>query len=263
MGTSASYGSPKWPGVNTSIGDAVSSGHPSSGEVKNAVAAFASAYKSYLNSGSDPSGSGGRGVGATSGSSGGGGRGGSGGAARERSAGLGAQLGHFLSTAHRSGFGEALRRFDLSDLKDKPLEEFLDAVVGRLTGDGGLLDDGSLNEALARTLDELSEDIASVEEFEELLESGNIDIEETLQIYYANILIINFEQKEFSVVRDKIAREETKEFFERAGDIIRAIVRDELSRERDLTSLDWNSPEGLRIADSINQEVLDILCPDE
>ena len=45
----------------------------------------------------------------------------------------------------------------------------------------------------------------------------------------ANILAANFEQKEYSIVREKISRENTNDFFARAREIIRAIVRDELS----------------------------------
>jgi hypothetical protein len=62
-------------------------------------------------------------------------------------------------------------------------------------------------------------------------------------------------------VREKIGRENTAGFFEQARNIIEAIVRDELSAERDLASIDWNSDDGLRIADDINQEVMDILIP--
>lgn len=262
MGTSKVYGSPKWPGVNPAVGDAVSSGSPSEQKVSATVGAFAGAYKNYLTSGTFSPGRGGGGGGGPAGA---GQRppfgGGSGGAARSRAASSGARLGHFISTAGKSGLDAALREFDLSDLRDEPLDEFLDSVAERLSGDGGLLDDDALNRAMAETVNELAETVDSVDELDALLTSGNIDVEAVLQIYYANILAANFEQKEYSVVREKISREDTNGFFARAREVIRAMVRDELSSERDLTTIDWNSADGQRIADEINQEVLDILIP--
>jgi|APFre7841882654_1041346.scaffolds.fasta_scaffold17841_2 hypothetical protein len=261
MGTSKIYGSPKWPGVNTAVGIAASSGSPSNQKISAAIGAFASAYKNYLTSGTISPGSSGGGGGSIRGgqklSSGGG----SGGAARLRTATSGAHLAHFISTAGKSGLDAALREFDLSDLHDKPLEEFLDLVAERLSAEGGLLDDEAFNRAMAETVNELSETVHTVDELDALLTSGNINIEAVLQIYYANILAANFEQKEYSTVCEKIPRENTQDFFVRAREVIRAIVREELSAERDLATIDWNSEEGQRMADEINQEVLDILIP--
>jgi hypothetical protein len=261
MGTSKVYGSPKWPGVNPAVGDAVSSGSPSDEMVSDAVGTFASAYKNYLRSGTvSPGSSAGRGgsAGAGQGPSRGGG---SGGAARLRSASSGTRLAQFISTAERAGLDAALREFDLSDLRDKPLEEFLDSLAERLSGDGSLLDDDALNRAMAETVDEIAENVNSVDELDELLTSGDMNVLEILQIFFANMLAANFEQKEYSFVRGKISREDTDGFFKRTRRLIRAIVRDELSSERDLTTLDWSSAEGQRIADEINQEVLEILIP--
>lgn len=261
MGTSKVYGSPKWPGVNPAVGDAVSSGDLTTQKVSTAVGAFASAFKSYLTTGTSTPG-----AGSVSGtpqrSSGSGGRGGgSGGVTRARTASSGARLANFISTAGRSGFDAALREYDLSDLRDKPLDEFLELVVERLSGDGGLLDDNALNLAMAETINELAEAVTSVEELDALLTSGNINVEEVLQVYFANILAANFEQKEYSFVREKVSRENTHEFFVRAREIIRAIVRDELSTERNLSTIDWNSSDGQLIADAINRDVLEILIP--
>jgi len=260
MGTSKIYGSPKWPGVNNAVGNA-SSGHLSDRKVSKAVGAFADAYKNYISLGTSSPGISG-GVGGPSGgrqnlSSGGG----SGSAARLRSASSGAHLAHFISTAIKSGLDAALREFDLSDYRDKPLEVFLDLVAERLACEGGLLDDEAFNRAMAETVNELAESVHSVDEFDALLTSEDINVEAVLQVYYANILAANFEQKEYSTVRDKIPSENTRDFFERAREIIRAIVRDELTAERDLAKIDWNSEEGQRMADEINQEVLEILIP--
>ena len=262
MGTSKAYDSPKWPGVNNAVGDSVSSPIPSDQNVLAAVGAFANAYRNYLRSGRIGSGGGGGGgVGAGQRPSGGRARGGSGGAARSRAASSGARLAHFVSTAADSGLAAALREFDLSDLRDEPLEEFLDGVTERLSGDGGLLDDDALYRAMAETINELAETADSVDELDALLSSGDINVEAILQIYYANLLSANFEQKEYSFVREKVPRENTNSFFAQARKVIRAMVRDELAKERDLTTIDWKSAEGQRIAAEINQEVLGILIP--
>ena len=259
MGTSKSYDSPKWPGVNDKVGVAVSDGPPTEEKISTAVGAFTAAYKKFINSGttgragavSDGTDSSGRTVGA---------RGGGGGAtARSRAAVAGARLGSFLSGASASGLGQALDQLGLRNLEGKPLEEVLDAVLDKLCEDGGLLDDSALTEAMARTLDELSEDAETVEEFDALLSGRAENIEGYLQIYFANILAISFEQKEGAFVRDKIPQEECDRFFSEARELIRTIVSEELSQERDLAAVDWNSPEAISISDSINQEVLDIL----
>ena len=246
MGTSKVYGSPKWPGVNRAVGQAVSSGSPSGQGISAAVGAFAGAYNSYLGSGT---------LGSSSAGSG------SGGAARHHAAISGAQLGKFVSIVKKSGLDSALREFNLSDIRNKPLDEFLDSIVERLSYHGGLLDDESLNRAMAETVNELTETVESVDEFDELYSREDIDVEAVLQIFYSHVLASNFEQKEYSIVREKMSLEETNTFFDRARDIIQSIVRDELTTERDLSTLDWNSLAGQRIADEINQEVMRILIP--
>lgn len=263
MGTSKSYDSPKWPGVNDQVGDAVSNGLPSNEKVFTAIGAFASAYKNHINSGTTgragvPTGgtsAAGRTVGA---------RGGGGGAtARSRAAVSGVRLGQFLSSALSNGLSAALEKFGLNDLVGKPLEEVLDSILDRLCEDGGLLDDAALTEAMARTLDELSEDAVTVEEFDKLLSEQAVNLEECLQIYFANVLAVNFEQKEGGFVREKVPQSECQKFFEQARELIHALVTEELSQERDLASFDWNSSEAISVADEINQEVLNILIGDE
>lgn len=199
MGTSKAYGSPKWPGVNPAVGDAVTSGG-SDQDTVDAVGVFTGAYQGYLKSGAtavSPAADGGVAqfyVGGRRPPAGGRG-GGGGGAARIRSASSGARLANFINTARASGLNEALRQFNLSDIREKPLDEFLGSLSDLLSGDGALLDDDALNRAMAETINELAKEIESVDDFEALLASGNIDIETTLQIYYANILAANFEQK--------------------------------------------------------------------
>lgn len=264
MGTSKGYDSPKWPGVNASVGAAASPGASSNQKVSEAIGAFAAAYKNYLTSGAiSPGPGGGKGgiTGARRSGTSGSRVGGISGGARSHSAKGGARLAHFITTAKRSGLTSALQEFDISDIRTKPLDEFLDALTDRLSGEGGLLDDDALNRAMAETVDELAKDVNSVDELDVLLTSGNVDIEATLQILFANILAINFEQKEYAIVREKIDRDETSRFFQQARGIIQAIIRDELSANRALSSIDWKSADGQRIADEINQEVLGILIP--
>lgn len=263
MGTSKTYGSPKWPGVNDAVGEAVSEGPPTKEKIASAVGAFASAYKGYINFGTT-----GRSGAVTGGTSAGGrtsgacGLGG-GATARTRAAATGARLAGFLSSAAAGGLNQALEDFNLSDLVGRPLEEVLDAILDKLCEDGGLLDDTALTDAMARTFDELAEEVETAEEFDELLSGGAVNIEGYLQIYYANVLAVNFEQKEAGYVRERVPRAQTEKFFLEAKELISAIIQEELSQDRDLTSLDWNSPEGIAIADSINQEVLEILIPND
>lgn len=262
MGTSKVYGSPKWPGVNHAVGSATSPDNLTNEKMKIAVGAFAGAYKNYLTSGTSTAGTGPGSGGTGHGSSSGGARGGgSGGVTRGRSARSGSRLANFLTLAQRSGLDAALREYNLSDLRNKPLDEFLQSVTDTLSGDGGLLDDSSLNRAMAETINALVGTVDSVDEVDTLLSSGSINVEEVLQVYYANILAANFEQKEYSVVREKISREDTKHFFAQAREIIKSIVRDELPSERNLATIDWNSSDGQLIADGINRDVLGILMP--
>ena len=265
MGTSKGYDSPKWPGVNSAVG-AAASGAPTAEKLAKAVGVFASGYKTHFSSGVVTPGSGSRSGAAAgrsnrSGGSGLGRGGGGGGASRTRAASEGARLANFISSAQQSGFQSAISKFGLDELKDKPLDEFLDAMANHLSGEGGILDDDVLDKAMSDTLNELAETAGTVEEFDELLSGDVLNIEDVLQTYYANVLFNHFEQKEYSVVRGKISSSETKKFFNDARALIRAIVRDELAVERDLTQVDWGESQGQQIADSINQEVMDILIP--
>ncbi|MCL1921336.1 MAG: hypothetical protein FWG50_09720 [Kiritimatiellaeota bacterium] len=254
MGTSKSYGSPKWPGVNEQVGKAIAD----TKKVVGAIGTFADAYKQFINAetvgraSTTPTekthGMRGGGAGAT---------------ARNRAAVAGAKLGKFLSSAASLGLGRTLEKFGFKDLAGKSLEEILNVVLDSLCGKGGLLDDSAMTEAMAKTLDELSKDTKTVEEFDVQLRSEAKDIEGILRIYYAHLLAINFEQKEGGFVREKISREECNRFFSQSRELIRTIVTEELSRKHDLTSLDWNSPEAVSIANAINHEVLNILIAHE
>jgi hypothetical protein len=262
MGTSKAYEGPKWPGVNKAIGDAISSEDPDEKKLPIAIGKFTEAYKNYafhdnFQANQDSEGRSGNRSSSNQTDSGGG----SGGVARSRAAKSGARLARFLYAASSEGLDSALQEFDLSKLKDKPLNEFLDGLSEHFSEEGGLLDDYSINMAMSETLNELSGKSISVKDLDVLLSSGNVNIEETLQIFYANILAVNFEQKEYSYVRSKISRDKTKDFFSSARKIIKAIVRDELSKERDLANIDWNSQDGSHLADKINREVLEILIP--
>lgn len=255
MGTSKEYDSPKWPGVNDEVGAAVSNGLSTS----TAVSTFTAAYKNFINLGTTGK------TGTISGGTSKSGRtlgvrgGGAGATARSRAAVSSARLGSFLSRASTSGLREALDKLGLREFEGKPLGEVLDAVLDKLCEDGGLLDDVALTEAMARTLDDISKEAETVEEFDELL-SGNVEIiEEYLQIYFANVLAVNFEQKEGSFVREKLSHGECDRFFRQARELILDIVKEELSQKRDLATIDWSSQEAISISDSINQEVLDIL----
>ena len=145
MGTSKSYESPKWPGVNPSIGSAVSSGMPSDKKILASAGVFASGYSSYLSSELNHRASASSRGGGGQAQSGGRPRGGGGGrVARARAASSGSRLAHFVSVAANSGLDFALREFNLTDFRDKPLEVFLDTLAERLAGEGGLLGDEAL-----------------------------------------------------------------------------------------------------------------------
>jgi len=63
-------------------------------------------------------------------------------------------------------------------------------------------------------------------------------------------------------VREKLTSSaETQKFFSQARELIREIVKEELSSDRNLSQVDWSGSDGQEIADSINQEVMDILKP--
>ena len=263
MGTSKSYDSPKWPGVNKQVGKAVSKGSPTKSAISNAVGAFAAAYKGVINTGT--TGRSGKTTGGTSitGRTTGGRGGGAGATSRVRSAGAGARLGSFLSGVASSGLGPTLESFGLGDFVGKPLQDILDAILDRLCENGGLLDDAALTEAMARTLDELSADAETVEEFDKLLSESTDDLEGHLQSFFANVLAVNFEQKEGGFVRNKIPQSQCDHFFKESRDLIRTLVSEELAKERDLSTIDWKGHEAFSIADQINQEVLNILIGDE
>ncbi len=250
MGTSKSYGSPKWPGVNAAVGGATND----SSKLRGAIRAFASGQQGYIGRGEfSASSGGGAGSGVARRGSG------SGSHARSRAASSGANLAGFVSAVQHSGIDSALDQFNLADLRDRPIDEALEVLGQRLSEDGGLLDDEALNRAMAETIDEFATDAESIEDLERVLSGNDLDLEVILQVYYSNYLSANFEQKEYAIVREKLSLEKTEQFFTKARALIRSIVRDELATNRDLSTIDWNGPVGRKIADQINQEVMDIL----
>lgn len=254
MGTSGSYGGPKWPTSSDAVNNAASAGHPTPAAVAAAVRAFASDYAASRKSGS---GGGGGGYG---GGGGGGGGGGKGGGSSGRAARTGARLAQFLGTTQERGLGEALKELHLEGHGDDSLEDLCDVLLEALTEPGGLLDDPALREAMNRTLEELCKGAKTAADLERLLTGKSVSIEKIVATYYAHALVVNFEIKEFHRIRERVNDQtQAREFLNQAREYIRGFVEYRLASSVDLTKYNLNSARGVEMAGALNLEVIEAI----
>lgn len=256
MGTSGSYGGPKWPTSSDAVNNAASAGHPTPAAVAAAVRAFASDYAT-----SGRTSSGGGGGGARSGGKGGGGGGGGGSAGR--AARSGARLAQFLGTAQQHGLAEALKELHLEGHEDDALEDLCDVLLEALTEPGGLLDDPALREAMSRTLEELCEGAKTAADLEKLLTGKSVSVEKVVATYYAHALAVNFEIKEFHRIRERVTDQaRARDFLNQSREYIRGFVEYRLANAVDLTKYNLNSTKGVEMAAALNLEVIEAIGMD-
>lgn len=259
MGTSGSYGGPKWPASNDAVNNAASAGLPTPAAVAAAVRAFASDYAANRRMADGIGGSGSRIGSKGSGGGGGGGGGGSSG----RSARSGARLAQFLGTAQQHGLAEALKELHLEGHEDDALEDLCDVLLEALTEPGGLLDDPALREAMNRTLEELCKGAITAADLERLLTSKSISVEKVVATYYAHALAVNFEIKEFHRIRERVTdQSRARDFLNQSREYIRGFVEYRLASAVDLTKYNLNSAKGVEMAAALNLEVIEAIGMD-
>jgi hypothetical protein len=177
-----------------------------------------------------------------------------------RAARSGARLARFLGTTQNRGLEEALRELNLEDHADDSLEDLCDALMEALTEPGGLLEDAALREAMNRTLEELCKEVKTAEELEKLLTNKIVSIETVVATYYAHVLAVNFEIKEFHRIRERVTDQaQARSFLNQARDYIRGFVEYRLATSVDLTKYNLNGPKGVEMAAALNREVVDAI----
>jgi len=244
MGTSASYSGPNWPATNDAVNAATQGGSIGGRQsVAGAVSAFARDSLSAARS---------------SGSESGGGGGGHSGISSSARAGVG--LAGFVSAVRSSGLNSALEGVDLSDAIGGSVEDICDAISDALVDQDGFLDNASMRDAMSRTLEELCSEAQTAEELEALLGSDGISLNEIVAKFYCNALQVNFENKEWNKVQERLdSADQARDFFQQSKEYIEGFVEYRLSKEVDLTKFDLSGPEGLAMAERLNQEVLEAL----
>jgi hypothetical protein len=265
MGTSKSYPGPKWPDTSQAINDATpEDGAPSQEAVENAVRTFVSDLI-RVNWGRAATGTASS-AGANDATSGGGGGGSGGGGSvpsTHRASRSGSRLAKFIDTTNSEGLKAALRELNLEQYANEPVDKLRDALVNALVEPGGLLDDVALRDAMDRTIEELCSNAKDAAELEAILKGKADSIESVVAEFYANVLAVNFENKEFHRIRERVKdRAKVKELLRNARDYIRGFVTHTLPRKVDLKKFNLNGPQGRKVAEELNRRVWEVIRDD-
>jgi hypothetical protein len=175
--------------------------------------------------------------------------GGSAAAARRAETGRAAaqRLGGFLATVANQGLDAALEQIGLAEVVGRDTTEVLEALVNRLAGPGGTLEEADARAAMMRVLQEELEDPAA---FDGLDQDGVGRIVESFLVEYIY-------ERMLQEIGDRLENGAmTAEGAKKAEDDIRvyvvATVQLELARQEPLAV--WDGPEGQRLVDRLMED---------
>ena len=195
------------------------------------------------------------------GSGGGGGGAGGGGRAKQWAGGVATarNVGGFLSRVGDVGLAEALREVGLGDLVGKPAGEISTALLDKLAGPGGTLDQQAARQALMELNDELLAEAKTFEDAEEAL-SARLDQLGLLDIlfrFFGRYLYECFCRDFYERLLKKVGSSQVAHALKSIKDCIEAAVKTKLAG-RDVRALDWRGTEGQLLSEEVLGEVLDI-----
>lgn len=195
----------------------------------------------------------------------GGGGGGGGGSARAAATmgpaivDVGRGVGGFAGSVGAEGLAEALRALDLADLVGRPAGEVAVALLDRLAGANGTMDEQIARMALDDLQRELLGEAQTFEEVEAALTAAVAAdaVEGLLMDFYGYALFHQFSRDYFEDLQAKIGLDAANQCVDEVRATIVASLEAKVA-DRDTSAIDWAGAEGRELAETILRETLTI-----
>lgn len=185
-----------------------------------------------------------------------GGRGGGGG----RTAGSAARnLGGFLSSVGAVGLDQALRDAGLVDLIGKPAKEVVSGLLDTLAEPGSTLDEHAARLALAKLNDDLLKGAETYEDVERAL-SQALDqrgLDHILASFFGHYLYERFCRDFYENWVKRVGSTQAARSLKSIKDYIESRIKAKLAG-RDVAKVKWHTREGLRLAQQVLQDTLEV-----
>lgn len=237
MGTSKSYGGmkgkPNWSPLSSSVTRACDTGTISS----NALSNVASNFVKLL----DGSNSGGRG------------HSGVGGKAGIKTA---QKLGNFLSSVRSSGFNNALVNTGF-DINDKNANDVINFLLEYCAGVVSTIDEVAAKTAEKNLLEEIGSDAKTTEELGKNFEDkiNEYGVEELIIRFYTNYLYVHLSIDFYEKLIEDKGKLATDNFYTQLKNFLFEKVKN-VSRQRDISKVDWAAKDGEDLVKNIFVETL-------
>lgn len=202
---------------------------------------------------------------------GGGGGGGSGGKARSGSGRGGTRLSSsgrvrpvaqrlatFISQVPKVGLRQALLDAGITDVDRLPPEQIALAITDVLATDSSFIVQTELREALATVLEKVCENATTLEATEEKLTASAYDLQTVVQMLFECYIVERFKTFFSEHEAAKHGYDAADRIVNEARDYVASEMALEKVERRDLTAVDWASPEGAKIVDGILERTIAI-----
>ena len=173
-----------------------------------------------------------------------------------------ARLGAFVSDVASVGLDEALRRAGWEDLIGRPVHEFLNAMIDRLTGGASTIDEVDARNALAKLEDRLLRDAAAPEDVERILTAEATNLEPLLAEFFGYYIYEQFCRIFFERLVQRVGEERATSFLKE----IEALIASTLANRtvgRDLADIEWSEKEGRDLIVDIMETTLQVFETEE
>lgn len=165
----------------------------------------------------------------------------------------------FISEVYSGGLTPALKKIGFGSTKGKSLQEVIDYLMIYFADSSSGMDEVAANLASCQILSQLAEDIKTIEEFEEKLQSLVEENKLTdilctyFGIYLFEHLSQRFEEKITQIKGESVSAETFKTIKE---DILGQVKI--INSEKSISEIDWKSVEGKEIEEKIFNSIIQI-----
>ena len=168
----------------------------------------------------------------------------------------GQRLAHFISEVSKVGLKQALKNAGISDVDEMQPAEIALAVADVLATDASLLIMTELRDALATVLEKLCGDPKTLEDAEQNIADSTGKLENVVQSLFECYIMERFKTFFCEHEAPKHGYEAADGILKEAREFISSEMKLERADRHDLTAVDWNGAEGVKIVDAILERTI-------
>lgn len=168
------------------------------------------------------------------------------------------RLASFISSVSAIGFANTLRNSGWNDLVGKPVQEVLNALIDRLSGDANSIEDVDARMALAKLQDKYFAEAETPDDLEILLTRQVERLEPLLEEFFGFYLHELFCRVFFERLVQKVGEAKAHSFLDEIRDVICSTFANRTT-DRDLSNVNWNGSDGKALIADVMETTLNIL----